>query len=401
MDVVVDLQSLFWIALAAGVAPLVVARLPGPRIPEVALLLVLGVVIGPPVLGLATVDPSIQLISNIGMGFLFFTAGYELDVDVLRGRTGRLAIASWGLSVALALLVVGVLYAEGEVAAFVPVSIALTSTALGTLLPILRDHGLLPTALGRSVLASGAVGEFGPVVAISLFLGSRGAWESLLLLLAFGVVAVVVDRVPRRFWNERLSADFARGYDSTAQTAVRWCIVLLLGLLVVAADFGLDMILGAFAAGLILRRLSPTGEPVLESKIDGLAFGFFIPVFFVVSGMTVDLASIAQDPARLVIFFVLLALVRGLPTILLFRRELPRPQPWQLGLFTATGLPIIVAITQIAVASGEMLPTNAAALVGAGLLTVLLFPATATLLGERGGQSSPVPAAPVSGSAAE
>lgn len=364
MDVVVDLQSLFWIALAAATAPLVVARLPGPRIPEVALLLVLGVAIGPSLLGIAEVDPAIQLLSDIGLGFLFFTAGYELDVSVMRGRSGRLALLGWGASVTLALLVVGLLYAEGDVTAYLPVSIALTSTALGTLLPILRDAGMLPTALGRSVLANGAVGEFGPIVAISLFLGSSGAWESFLLLLAFGVVAVVVDRLPRRVWSDRLSADFSRGYDSTSQTAVRWCVVLLLGLLVVASDFGLDMILGAFAAGLILRRLSPAGEPVLESKLDGLAFGFFIPVFFVVSGMTIDLASIVDDPSRLVIFFALMVLVRGVPTWLLARRDLPRPQPLQLALFTATGLPIIVAITQIAMDSGEMESANAAALVG-------------------------------------
>lgn len=266
------------------------------------------------------------------------------------------------------------------VKAYLPVAIALTSTALGTLLPILRDSGQLDTPLGRRVLANGAVGEFGPILAISLFLGSRGAWASLLVLATFGVVAVLVALLPRRLFTARVQAIFERGRETTSQTAVRWTVVLLLGLLLVSAEWGLDVILGAFAAGIILRQLTPEGDQHLEARIEGIAYGFFVPLFFVVSGITVDILSILANPGRLLLFFVLIAVVRGLPALVLFRRELPGNEPRRLALYTATGLPIIVAVTQVGLAAGVMLPENAAALIGAGVLSVLVFPLGADLL---------------------
>ncbi len=375
-----ELDSLLWITLVAALAPLLTARLPGKGVPEVAVLLVAGLLIGPSGLGLAATDESITLLASIGLGFLFLTGGYELDPTVLRGRRGRLAGLAWVVSVLAALAVVGLLVVEGTVSAYVPVVIALTTTALGTLQPMLRDSGALASPFGRTVLANGAVGEFGPILAISVLLSTQGASISLLLLVAFGAIAVVLGLLPHRFASARLAQDFARGNDTTAQTAVRWTALLLVALLVLADDFGLDTVLGAFAAGLILRQVLPPGGHIVQAKIDGLAFGFFVPLFFVVSGMSIDLGSIVENPGRMLLFFVLMGLVRGVPVLLLFRRELPGTQPWQLALLTATGLPVIVAITQVAMQAGVMQPANAAALVGAGVLTVLVFPSTATLL---------------------
>jgi len=260
VDIPVGLESFFWIVLAAALAPLIVGLLPGPKVPEVVILLLLGMVIGPEALGLATKEGPILLLNDVGLGFLFFIAGYELNPRVLKGRTGLQAATSWAVSMALALSVVGVLYEIGYVKAFLPVAIALTSTALGTLLPILRDAGLLDTKLGRLVVANGAVGEFGPVLAISLFLGSRGAWASLVILLVFAVIAVAIDRIPRVLVTRRISAIFEHGSETTQQTTLRWTVLLLVGLLLMAAEFGLDVILGAFAAGLILRQLTPDGD---------------------------------------------------------------------------------------------------------------------------------------------
>ncbi|HKE69078.1 MAG TPA: cation:proton antiporter [Nocardioidaceae bacterium] len=383
MDIPVGLESFFWIVLAAALAPLIVGLLPGPKVPEVVILLLLGMVIGPEALGLATKEGPILLLNDVGLGFLFFIAGYELNPRVLKGRTGLQAATSWAVSMALALSVVGVLYEIGYVKAFLPVAIALTSTALGTLLPILRDAGLLDTKLGRLVVANGAVGEFGPVLAISLFLGSRGAWASLVILLVFAVIAVAIDRIPRVLVTRRISAIFEHGSETTQQTTLRWTVLLLVGLLLMAAEFGLDVILGAFAAGLILRQLTPDGDEALEHKLDGIAFGLFVPLFFVTSGIQVDVTSIIQNPGRLAVFFFLIAAIRGLPVLVIFSRDLHGRELVRLGLFTATGLPIIVAVTQIGLATGIMIPENAAALVGAGVISVLVFPLTAELLGRK------------------
>ncbi len=221
MDIPVGLDSPFWIVLAAAIAPLIVGLLPGPKVPEVVILLLLGILIGPEILGLATKEGPIHLLNDVGLGFLFFIAGYELNPRILKGRVGVQAILAWTVSIALALFIVGGLYEIGYVEAFLPVAIALTSTALGTLLPILRDAGLLDTHLGKLVVANGAVGEFGPVLAISLFLGSRGAWASVVILVVFGVIAVAIDRVPRALFTHRIRAIFERGSETTSQTTLR------------------------------------------------------------------------------------------------------------------------------------------------------------------------------------
>ena len=334
------------------------------------LLLVFGVVVGPHVLDLAQTNSAILLVSNVGLGFLFFIAGYELDLSVLRGAVGVAAGLAWGASIALSLVVVGILAASGYVHAFLPVAIALTTTALGVLLPILRDAGTTGGGLGRAVLANGAVGEFAPIVAISVFLSARGAWESLALLVGFGLVALLLSSGTGWLRDRRVVELVERGAESSSQTPVRITMLLLVSLLVLAGELGLDVVLGAFAAGFVLRVTLPRGDERLERKLDGLAFGFFIPAFFVVSGMQVDIDSILHSPARLAVFFLLLLAVRGLSVLLVFRSRLPGREPFQLALFAATGLPLIVAITQIGLSTGVMRPENAAALVGAGLLSV-------------------------------
>ena len=396
MELPEGLGSLFVIVLVAAITPLVAGAVRRPRIPEVVLLLVAGVVIGPEVLDVAETPSAIVLLSNVGLGFLFFVAGFELDLSVLRGREGTAAGAAWGLSILVSLAVVGVLAAIGYVHAFLPVAIALTTTALGTLLPMLRDAGETGGTLGRAVLANGAVGEFLPIVAISMFLSARGAWQSLALLAGFGLVALLLTRATARLKRHPVAALVRFGSESSAQTPVRVTMLLLVSLLLLAGELGLDVVLGAFAAGIVMRMALPEGDESLERKIDGLAFGFFIPVFFVVSGMGVNIDSIVASPGRLVVFFLLLLAVRGLSVLLVFRNRLPGREPLQLALYAATGLPLIVAITQIGLSTGEMRPENGAALVGAGLLSVLVFPMLATAIGRRRDpEDEAVPAAPL------
>lgn len=386
-----SLHSLFLITLVAALTPLVLARMPHPRLPEVVVLIVAGIVIGPHALGWAHPDVSIDLVSNIGLGMLFFLAGFELDRALVTGRSGRVAMVAWGISICVSMAVVGALDESGYVRAFVPISIALTTTALGTLVPILRDAGESRLPLGRAVLANGAIGEMLPVIGISLFLTSRGIWAAVGLLAAFGVAAFVLAQIVTRLRERRIATLIRSGSDTSSQTMVRFSVLLLIALLAVAARFGLDVVLGAFAAGIVLRVALPEGDEPLELKLDGLGYGFFIPAFFVVSGMTLDIGSILRDPTRTLVFFALILLVRGLPVIPLFWRWLPGIDAIRLALYTATGLPLIVAITEISVQEGVMRRDNAAALVGAGLLTVMVFPLLAKALGGRAGAEEPVP----------
>jgi Kef-type K+ transport system membrane component KefB len=364
----------------------IVAALPGPKIPQIVILIFAGILIGPHGLGLADTG-SIQLLSNIGLGFLFLLAGYELDPKLFRERSGRLAMIGWAVSALLAVAAVGLLGSLHYVRDFVPIGLALTTTALGTLLPILQDNDMLGGRFGRYVLAAGAVGELFPIVAISLFLTKRNQFVAIGSLLAVAAVALLLTAAPRVMGEKRLAALIQQGQKATAQTTLRWSIVLLVLLLVFAERFGLDVVLGAMLAGMVLRswtRRMKVDVGPLEDKLDAVGYGIFIPVFFVASGMTLDIHAIVSDPLRLLVFVVLLLVVRGLPAVLVYLRVLPLTQRLELTFITATTMPLLVAIAEIGLHDGVMLPANAAALVGAGVLSVLFFPAVAAALHRRG-----------------
>ena len=391
MDILDELFELFVVASVAALAPVVSGLIPKVPVPQVVVLIVGGVAIGPAGMGVGDSD-ALQLIANVGLGFVFLLAGFEIEPALLTARPGRLALLGWLISAVAAGLIVGGLEAVGYVHAFVPVALALTTTALGTVLPILREHQMSGGTFGRMFMAAGAIGELFPILAIAIFLGVNSRLSALISIAAIALIAVALAASRRVLSGGRLERIVSSGADSIGQTTLRLTILLLLGLLVLAGEFGLDVVLGAFLAGAVLRRWAPGDTHALESKLDAVGHGFFIPVFFVSAGMAVDVDSLIDAPGRLLVFLALLLSVRGLSALFLYRKDLPMRERTQLMLCTATSLPLIVALTQIGLASDTMLPENAAALVGAGVLSVLFFPLTAVLLKrpDPSGEQQPV-----------
>ena len=380
-DLTRELNSLLVIAAIAAATPLLVGLLRLP-VAEVVLMLAFGVIFGPEVLGWIELDAAIDLLAELGLAFLFFAAGLELEKRAVEGRSGKLALTGWLISAALALVAAGILQRLGVIDDFLGVAICLTSTALGTLLPILSDKGLLKTPFGNYFMGAGAIGEFGPVLAISLLLSTKSFWLALLSVALFAAVAFVFAKAPTLLRTNRVMAVIERGQETSAQTAVRLTALLLVALLAIADDFGLDVVLGAFIAGIITKQLVPTSEQsVLQTKVEGIAFGIFIPIFFIVSGARLDISSILANPSLLFVFLVLLLVIRGIPQFILYRRAIPHAKERAgYSLYVATALPIIVAVTSVELASGFMDPSVAAALVGAGALSVLVFPLVAQRL---------------------
>jgi Kef-type K+ transport system membrane component KefB len=376
----VAVDALVAVFVVASLAPLVLGLLPRLPVPQVVLLLVGGILVGPHVLGLSS-PGGVQVLADVGLGFVFLLAGYEVDLRLFGEDAGRRAVLAWFVSLALAGAVVGLLAAAGLVRAFVPVALGLTTTALGTLLPVLREKGLLAGRLGRYLLAAGGVGELFPVLAIALFLGSQNRFTAIASLAAVAVLAGLLG-LARRAVREggRLAAVVVLGQHSTTQITLRATILLLITLIAVTDEFHLDAVLGAFLAGVVLRRWVGAEAPELEHKLDAVGYGFFIPIFFVYSGMSLDLRSIGEAPLRVALFFGLMLAVRGLPALLVYRGALAPRERAQTALITATALPVLVALAEIGLRNGTMLPENAAALVGAGVLTVLVFPGVAVAL---------------------
>ncbi|HEY9375505.1 MAG TPA: cation:proton antiporter [Jiangellaceae bacterium] len=374
--------ALVVIVAVALVAPIVADRLhTWLAMPVVVAEILLGIIVGPAVLGLVSVSEAdvISALSDLGLAFLMFLAGYEIDFARIKGRPLRLSVLGWLISLVLG-IGTGLLLAATEEAGLV-VGLALTTTALGTILPILRDSGQSSTPFGVRVLAVGAVGEFGPILAIAFaFSGERPAHTTVVLVL-FAIAGMLAAWVARRPRHPRIARLVTATLGTSAQLGVRICVFVVIGMFALAEFLGLDPILGAFVAGIVVHLFLAAGseheaEAVL-SRLEGIGFGFFIPLFFVVSGVRFDLDALLSDGRALVllpVFLVLFLLMRGVPTWLLHRNELPDRQPLALGLFAATALPLVVVITSIGVDEGAMLPATAASLVGAGMISVLLFP---------------------------
>jgi Kef-type K+ transport system membrane component KefB len=253
------------------------------------------------------------------------------------------------------------------------------------LLPILREHDLLGGRLGRHLVAAGAVGELFPILAVALFLGIVNRFVALLSLLSVGAIALALSAAHRVVGRGRLLEIVRNSQHETNQAILRCTVLLLMVLLAATNEFHLDAVLGAFLAGMVLRRWAGASAHMLEEKMDAIGYGFFIPIFFVYSGMTLNIQSIADAPLRVVLFLALLLAVRGLPALLVYRGVLPRRERLELALITATTLPLLVALAEIGRRNGTMLPENAAALVGAGVLSVLILPSAAIAVRKRGG----------------
>ncbi len=362
-------------ALAGTTAALAVGR--GLLLPVVVLELLLGILLGPWVLGLH-VTVLVGFFSDLGLGLLFFFAGYEIDVRRIAGRPLRLALAGWGVSLLLAYAIGGILAEAGVVLSLLYTGSALATTAIGTLIPVLSDTGDLRTRFGGYLLAAGAVGEFGPILLITLILSSQSTVHNALILIAFIVLAVAVAVLAVRS-SERTMPLLERTLESSSQLAVRWIIVLVFALALLAFELGLDLLLGGFAAGVITRQVLRRHEmPTFDSKLSAVAFGVFVPFFFVTSGMKLDLDALfasASGVLKMLGFFLLFLLVRGTPALLLYRRVLDLRERVALALLSSTQLPLVLAITTLAMSGGHMRASTAAALVGAAVLSTLVFPA--------------------------
>lgn len=396
----VSFSGLLIVAVVAFAAPLMLALTPARRLPAIVLEIVAGIVIGPSVLGWVKVDLPISILSVLGLAFLLFLAGLEVELERLRGRLLVFVSSAFLLSFGMALLVGYGLYVAGQVVSPLLIAIILVATGLGIVVPVLKDAGESASDFGQLVIAGAMFAEFGSIILLTLFF-SREATSTvtkLVLLGGFALLAAgfvfVILRLER---SKRITAVLLRLQDTTAQIRVRGAFMLLVAFAALAAVLGLETILGAFVAGVILRlvdRDRMMTHPELRQKLEAIGFGVFIPVFFVTSGIQFDLAALFSSPAtilRVLIFLVALLLVRGVPA-LLYRPLVGSRRSVVAGLLQATSLSFIVAASQIGMELGLITKATGAALIAAGLLSVLIFPLLAlTILRRAEEVSTPAP----------
>jgi Kef-type K+ transport system membrane component KefB len=379
-------SELLLITFVAMLAPLI-AELPSNfRLPVVVLEIVLGILIGPHVFDLGSPDGMIGTLGNLGLTFLIFLVGLEIDFDKIRGKPLSLAVSGWLISFFLAMVcmfffnTIGLIQTPAILAAT-----ALSTTALGVLAPILRDRGELNTDFGKYLVATAAIGEFGPLVIISLLLiPTHDTFLHTLFIVTFIIVALAVANIALHMRSSSLIDKLAHTMRSSGQLPVRMCILLQVLLVTLAAQFGLNIVMGAFTAGMVAGlaiKGSNEGE-LLRQKLDAIGYGFLIPIFFIVAGMKFEISALWSSPLapiQVALLACLLVLIRSVP-LFLYKEELTSEEKIPFVFYSATGLPLIVIISEIGVSSGLMPPDRASILVSAGMLSVLLFPILAVRL---------------------
>ncbi len=386
----VDFSETMLVMVAAVSVPLLLGLFPRVPVPASVLEIVAGIVIGPSVLGWVSPDEAIDVLARLGVAFLLFLAGMELDFRFLRGRPLRLGLAGYALSVGIGLVITAVLGVTDVIIDPLLVAIILSATALGIVVPVLKDTGQVDTGFGRLVIVSCSIAEFGSIVLLSMFFSTSGsphplqaAGKLFVLVLAVFVVAVVAARAGRL---GRLNRVLFRLQDSSAQIRIRAAVLLLLALLVLSDELKFDAILGAFMAGALLSALTDVEREEdlghFRTKLEGAGFGLFVPVFFIATGLEFPLDELFSDAStalRIPLFLLIILVVRGTPALLL-RHEITVRQVQSAAFMQATTLSFIVVATEIGVTIGEVHPVNAASLVTAGMVSVLVFPAVALAL---------------------
>jgi len=391
-------DNLLIVVAVTFVAPLTLGFFPSVKLPSVVLEILAGIVIGPSVLGIVHVDEAISVISVLGLAFLLFLAGLEIDFQRLRGQVLRVTMIAFVVSFGIALLVALVLKATGLIETPLLIAIILCATSLGVLIPVLKDAGEISSTFGQLIVAAGTIADFGAVILLSIFFSGEGSVGSTLILIGSLVVLAVAVfiAVKGAERSSLLRQDLLRLQDTTAQIRVRGAVVLLVGFAAIADSLGLESILGAFIAGAVLSLLDKDEQmthPEFRRKLEAVGFGIFIPVFFVTSGVNYDLDALTSSASNVLmvpIFLAALLAARGLPA-LLYRRLLDTKHTAIAGLMQATSLPFIVAAVAIGQDLNLVTAAEGAALIGAGLLSVLLFPVIGLglLKGGDGGKRPP------------
>ena len=384
----ISFTSLAIVAATGFIAPLAIGLVPRLRLPSVVLEIVLGIVIGPSVLGWAKADEAVEIMALIGLSFLLLIAGLEVDYERLRGRLLEVTGLGFVLSVVIGFAIGLGLDAAGIVKSPLLIAIMFSATGLGIVIAVLKDADQVETSFGQLVIAGSSIAEVGTIVLLTLFFSgeSSSVGAKVVLLGLFGLLcAAVVIAVTRLEHSMRVMQTLVRLQDTTAQIRVRGAFVLLAVFVVLASKFGLEAILGAFLAGAILKlvdRDEAMTHPQFRHKLEAAGFGVFIPFFFVSSGIKYDAGALFGHPstlARVPLFLAILLAVRGLPALLY--RPLSTSRETAAGaLLQATSVGFFVVASQIGQDMGLISAGNAAGVIAAGLLSVILFPVGALAL---------------------
>jgi Kef-type K+ transport system membrane component KefB len=384
----VQFGGLLAIAVAAFAAPLLARLVPRRLVPPVVLEVLLGIAIGPQALNLVQPTNGVYDLYLLGFGFLLFLAGQEVEVERFRGPAFRLSLLSFGIGLVIAVPLALLLRLVATGADVRLLALALTASTLGVMVPILRDADVIDTEFGQLAIMAGSVGEFGALILLTILFSAQPepTWEQVAYVAVLGAASFAGAYGLRRLWRSPyLRQAFLATDQSTSQLRVRGGFVVLLVFSALAHRFGVDALLGAFVGGVVLNVADSDDRPTQEryqGKLHAIGYGFLVPVFFIVTGVTFDVRALFASTSSLALvpaIVVAILLARGLPA-LVYRRKLGTRPALAAGFLQATTLTFPVVVAEVGQSLNLLSAAAAAALVGAALLSVLMFPAAALAL---------------------
>ncbi|MGH8992608.1 MAG: cation:proton antiporter [Acidimicrobiia bacterium] len=400
----ISFNGLLAVAVIAVSAPLLVNLAPALRIPAVVLEIVAGIVVGPSGLGWVELDLPIQVLALIGLAFLLFLAGLEIDVTGLRGPRLRVTALGYVITIAIGIAVGLVFSGVGWVDSPLLLAITLSATSLGLVVPVLKDARQADGEVGQLTITAASIADFAAILLLTVFFSqsSTGTATKLVFIAGFALFALAATlALSRAGMSMGFDALLTRLQDTTAEIRVRIAVLILVTFVVLAEHLGLEAILGAFLAGAILGLVDrdTATHPHFRLKLESIGYGFLVPVFFVSSGLRFDLDALLDRPsalARVPVFLAALLLARGVPALLYATRSgspggIGRRQALAAALLQATSLPFIVTASQIGLLLGEFSAATAAGLIAAGLLSVVAFPPIALGLLRPQPAAAPLP----------
>ena len=397
--------DILWMSLVAVGAPLVVALVPSLRVPAVVLEIVGGIIIGPEVFNISTPDTHVRMLATIGLAFLLFLAGLEVNLESLRSPVASLALRAFVVSVALAAIAGYLMNLAGSDEDPLLLAVIFVATSLGVVVPVLKDTGEIESEFGQLIFIAGSLAEFGSIFLLSLFFSkdSSSPGSAVVVLVGFGVLIAAGSFAVGRAWRGHwIAAQMERLENTSSMLRVRAAIAILFLFAVLANHLALEAILGTFVAGALVRVLDRGNVMVgehLRDRLDAIGFGFVVPFFFVATGMRLDVDALFSSwstAKELVLFFVALLFVRGLPA-LLYRPRFGTRRSYVAGLMQATSLTFIVVAADLGRQLHKIDAASEAALIAAGLFSVLLFPALALVLSTRQERELEAVAVPLEG----
>lgn len=388
----IDYLNLLGVVVIATLAPLVVDALRAP-VPDVVAMILGGVLFGTSGLGWIEIDVSVQLLSSLGLAYLLFVSGLEIRAAALRGRIS-ISLVAFGVSVSIAVAFALAFRAAGLVSNVGIMVAVLITTSLGIVVVLLKEEGRLATPMGQLTLLGASLGDFASVGLLSVLFSDRDSPPELrvLLLVLFGVAVFALAAAARHMSVlQRLRGALSRRAYGSSRILIRASFALMVGFAALAGAVGLEAILGAFAAGVVVSVVSDrvdgsdeleaigtesTGPADVRAQLETIGFGLMAPLFFVTAGLRFDLGALAGSAEALALVpLALVAMIatRALPA-LFFARLLDRREMIASGLLMSVKLTFVVASVQIGTQAGALSPAAASAIISAAMISIVTLP---------------------------